>query len=71
MKQFIILVGGKMKTEEDVLKEIEATKRTMDNYKNVFKNGDIPEENFRYMIADCQGTLDALMWVLGKNDRYD
>lgn len=71
MKQFVILVGGNMKSEDEILKEIKSIEKTMDNYKNDFKNGNISKESFGYMMADCQGTLDALLWVLGKNDRYD
>jgi hypothetical protein len=60
-----------IKTEEEIRAEIEATKRTMENYRNAHKNGQIPMEVLSKQIVDCYATIDALRWVLGENDRYD
>lgn len=60
-----------MKIEKEILDEIEATKRTIDNYKNAYKNGKITKEILKTQITDCSATIDALRWVLGENDRYD
>jgi len=60
-----------MKTEEQIREEIEATKRTMDNYCNAYKEGKIPKDSFQTQVTDCYATIAALSWVLGENDRYD
>lgn len=61
----------KMKTKEQIREEIEATKRTMNNYRDAFLNKEIPEDVFKTQITDCYATIAALSWVLGENDRYD
>lgn len=60
-----------MKTEEDIRGEVEATKRTIANYRNAYKQGVITKETLRSAIVDCTATIQALLWVLGENDRYD
>lgn len=60
-----------MKTEKEIRDEIEATKKTMNNYKNSYKKGEIPKDVLKKALLDCSATIDALKWVLGENDRYD
>lgn len=60
-----------MKAKEEIQSEIEATNRTIENYRNAYKNKEIPKDVFRYQVIDCQATVSALKWVLGENDRYD
>lgn len=60
-----------MKTEKEIREEIELTKKTIQNYRNAYKNNKIPEDVLENQIIDCSATIDALRWVLGENDRYD
>jgi|GEM_PF-5161643 len=60
-----------MKSEKEIREEIEATKRTMSNYRKAFKEGKITKDILKSNILDCNATVDALRWVLGENDRYD
>lgn len=60
-----------IKDEEEISKEIELTKKTIDNYRGEFKSGNIPKDVLRDKIIDCSATIDALRWVLGQNDRFD
>jgi predicted transcriptional regulator len=60
-----------MKTEQEIKDEIEATKRTIENYRNAYKSGRISREVLKSQLIDCESTIHALMWVLGENDRYD
>lgn len=60
-----------MKSKKEIREEIEATKRTMNNYRKEFKEGKITRDNLSDNILDCNATIDALRWVLGENDRYD
>lgn len=65
------MIANKLKTEREIRDEIEATNKTIKNYRQEFKNGKIDKEILKTQIADCTATIDALKWVLGENDRYD
>lgn len=60
-----------MKTENDIRKEIEATKNTINNYTKAYRDNKIPKEVLNSQLIDLRATIDALKWVLGENDRYD
>lgn len=60
-----------MKTEEEIREEIEATLRTIANYRNAYKKSKIPKDVLHDQLIDCVATIDALKWVLGENNRYD
>lgn len=60
-----------LKTEKEIRDEIEATNRTIKNYKDAYKKGKIDKEILESQIIDCIATIDALKWVLGENNRYD
>lgn len=60
-----------MKSEQEIREEIEATKRTIANYRNAYKQGEITRESLNIHLYDCEATIAALTWVLGENDRYD
>ena len=60
-----------MKSENEIKDEIKATNKTIANYRKAYKNGEIHKDILKQQLADCTATLDALKWVLGKNDRYD
>lgn len=60
-----------MKKESEIRDEIEATKKTIENYKVAYKNGKITEDILENQLTDCSATIDTLKWVLGENDRYN
>jgi hypothetical protein len=60
-----------LKTEKEIRHEIEATKKTIENYRNAYKNSEIPRDVMKSQILDCSSTIATLLWVLGENDRYD
>ncbi|WP_143314752.1 hypothetical protein [Clostridium sp. HBUAS56017] len=60
-----------MKPEKEIQEEIEATQRTIQNYRNAYKEGKIPKDVLETQLIDCSATIGALRWVLGKNERYD
>jgi hypothetical protein len=60
-----------MKTQEQIIAEIEATNRTISNYRNAYESNRIPKDVFQSQLVDGQATISALRWVLGENDRYD
>lgn len=60
-----------MKTEKEIREEIEATKRTKDNYRKAYNEKKIPKDVFLSQLVDLNATIDTLKWVLGENDRYD
>lgn len=60
-----------MKSEKEIREEIEATKRTIEKYREEYKKGKIPKDILKHQFVDCSATIDALRWVLGENDRYD
>lgn len=41
------------------------------NYRKAYTDGKISRIEWIGYIHDCNATIDALRWVLGKNDRYD
>ena len=53
------------------MNEIVSTKKTIENYRDAYKNKKISYEVLSNQLIDCNATLDALRWVLGENDRYD
>jgi hypothetical protein len=60
-----------IKSKEEIEEEIGATKRTLENYQNAFKQEKIPMETLRSKHTECTATIGALKWVLGENDRFD
>lgn len=60
-----------MKSREEIEREIEATKRTIANYKKAYEDKKIPKDVLTNQLIDLRATIDALKWVLGENDRYD
>lgn len=60
-----------MKTEKEIREEIEASQRTIGNYRKAYKDGKIPKESLEHALIDNQSTIATLRWVLGENDRYD
>lgn len=60
-----------MKSKNDILTEIESTERTIENYKEAYKNGRIPKEILEYNLIECKAAIATLSWVLGENDRWD
>lgn len=60
-----------MKTEKEIREEIEATKRTKDNYRKAYEEQKIPKDVLINQITYLNATINTLEWVLGENDRYD
>lgn len=60
-----------MKTEKEVREEIEACKKTIQNYRNAYKQSKIPKEVLKSELIQNESMIAALRWVLGENDRYD
>ena len=60
-----------MKSEKEIREEIKATEKTIENYRNAYKRGDISFKNLREQLIDTGATIQTLRWVLGENDRYD
>lgn len=60
-----------MKTEKEIREEIEATKRTKDNYRKAYEEQKIPKDVLMNQIVYLNATVNTLEWVLGENDRYD
>lgn len=60
-----------VKTILEIEEEIEATRRTLENYRNAYKKGKIPRDVLDNKFTDCTATIQALKWVLGENDRFD
>lgn len=60
-----------MKTENEIRGELESTKRTIENYRNAYKQKKITKDILKNQLTDCEATIQSLLWVLGENDRYD
>lgn len=60
-----------MKSKKEIQEEIEATERTIQNYRNAYKKNKIPKDVLETQLIDCSATIDVLRWVLGENERYD
>lgn len=60
-----------MKSEKEIREEIEATKRTIENYIKLVETGKMPFDTIHDNVIDCSATICALKWVLDENDRYD
>ncbi len=60
-----------MKTEQEIRKEIELNKQTLENYKNAYKKGEISKDILDKMKIDCASVEATLLWVLEENERYD
>lgn len=65
------VVNHIIKTEKEIREEIEAIKRTINNYREAVKQGEFPKERMRFVLLENQSMISALKWVLGENDRYD
>lgn len=63
--------GCSMKTESQIREELKATQETLKNYNKAYQEGKISLEVLSSETIDCTSTIDALLWVLGENDRYD
>lgn len=59
------------KTEKEIREEIEAARRTIENYRKEYKAGSLPKQNFKNVLIENHSVINALKWVLGENDRYD
>lgn len=60
-----------MKLKKEIQEEIKATERTIKNYRDAYKEGKIPKDVLKTQLIDCSATIDALRWVLSKNEKYD
>lgn len=60
-----------MKSAKQIREEIKAAERTVQNYRNAYKEGTIPKNVFEHKLTDYYSTVEALTWVLGENDRFD
>lgn len=58
-----------MKTEQEIRDEIEATKRTIENYRSAYNSRKIPFDVLNNVLTGSEATIAALSWVLGENDR--
>lgn len=56
------------KTEQEIRDEIEAIKRTINNYRDAVKNGEFPKERMRFVLLENQSMIAALKWVLGEHN---
>lgn len=60
-----------MKSEEEIRAEIIAIEKTINNYRNAFRNNEIDKSSFRTAFDNQTHMILALRWVLGENDRFD
>ena len=60
-----------MKTEQEILDEIKANERTIENYQQAYSDNKIPFEVLKTEHISTTATIQTLKWVLGENDRYD
>lgn len=64
-------VEPSFKTEKEIRDEMDAIRRTIENYRNAVKEGDFPKERMKFVLLENNSMLLALKWVLGENDRFD
>lgn len=60
-----------MKTVEEIEEEIVSIKKTMKNFRKAVKDGKFPKEDLPNVIHENEARVSTLLWVLGKNDRFD
>ncbi|MEC2463718.1 hypothetical protein P9X10_02225 [Bacillus cereus] len=60
-----------MKTKEEIEEEIELFRNTIKNYRKAVSNGKFPKESLPSIVRENEAGISALLWVLGKNERYD
>lgn len=60
-----------IKTEKEIYDKIEVMEKTAKIYRKAFKESRIDRKTLRTQIDNCNTTIDALRWVLEKNNRYD
>lgn len=60
-----------MKTEEEIRAEIASLEATIVNYREAYQKGDINQEFFRLKVKENNNIILGLLWVLGKNERFD
>ena len=57
-----------MKTEKEIIGEINKLKEEISFYENLFKRGEIPQGTLNIQTYDTRIKLDTLNWVLNKED---
>ena len=57
-----------MKTEKEIIEEINKLKEEISFYENLFKRGEIPQGTLNIQTFDTRIKLDTLNWVLNKED---
>lgn len=62
---------SEIKTLIEIKEEILNIEKTIDNYRNAFKEGKIDRDTLRYHLTECGGNLTALKCVMCENERYD
>lgn len=56
-----------MKTKQEIQDEIDAAKRTIENYRKEYKEGDFPKDQFKKVLLVNESVILALKWVLEEN----
>ena len=59
-------VGKNMKTEKEMIEEINKLKEKINFYENLFKKGEISQATLNVQTYDTHIELDTLKWVLNK-----
>lgn len=62
---------SKLKTKEEIVNEIDLTKKTIENYRKSYKDGKIDRKRLSDALIENEAIIVALSWVLGENDRWD
>jgi ribosomal protein L29 len=61
----------KLKTEQEIINEIDACLKTIENYKNAYAHKKLRKNIAQLETVQFTGMILALKWVLGENDRFD
>lgn len=56
-----------MKTKKEIQNEIDAAKRTIENYRKEYKEGNLPKDQFKKVLLVNESVILALKWVLKEN----
>lgn len=62
---------AKLKTEDEIISQLESVKRDIEHYRAERDNGKITEEFWIMRYRELSTMSNTLRWVLGGNDRYD